>query len=143
MAPPKSSQLEDPKIRNPPIVWTADNRRLIYQLFTILEENNSIQKGIWPRKGEHGNKSKAVNYRNLARKLFAQETDIGNRLEDPKVLAHYGMTVENQISKLQKGFETAKEMLRVTGSGVLDKGEIREDTKLRSIWKEVELFFIV
>lgn len=45
MAPPKSSQLEDPKIRNPPIVWTADNRRLIYQLFIILEENNSIRKG--------------------------------------------------------------------------------------------------
>lgn len=137
MAPPKSSQLEGPKIRNPLIVWTADSRRLIYQLFTILEENNSIRKDIWPQKG---NKSKTVNYRNLARKLFAQETDIGNRLEDPKVLAHYGMTVKNQISKLKKGFKTAKEMLRVTDSGLLHEGEIREDTKLMSIWKEVELF---
>lgn len=140
MAPPNPSQLEGPKIRYPPIVWTADNRRLTYQLFTILEENNSIQKGIWPRKGEHGNKSKTVNYRNLARKLFAQEMDIGNRLEDPKVLAHYGMTVKNQISKLEKGFKTAKEMLRVTGSGLLHEGEIREDTELMSIWKEVKLF---
>ena len=137
MAPPKSSQVE--KIRNPPIVWTADNRRLIYQLFTILEENSSIRKGIWPRKGEHGNKSKTVNYRNLARKLFAQETDIGNRLDDPKVLAHYGMTIKNQLSKLEKGFKTAKDMLRVTGSGLLHEGEIREDTELMSIWKEVEL----
>ena len=138
MAPPKSSQVE--KIRNPSIVWTADNQRLIYQLFTILEENSSIQKGIWPRKGEHGNKSKTVNYRNLARKLFAQETNIGNRLDDPKVLAHYGMTIKNQLSKLEKGFKTTKDMLRVTGSGLLHKGEIREDTELMCIWKEVELF---
>lgn len=140
MAPPKSSQLEGPKTRNPPIVWTADNPRLVYQLLTILEENSSIRKGIWPRKGEHGNKSKTVNYRNLARKLFAQETDIGNRLEDPKVLAHYGMTVKNQISKLEKGFKTTKEMLRVTSSGLLHEGEIHEDTELMSIWKEVEQF---
>ena len=90
MAPPKSSQLEGLKIRNPPIVWTADNRQLISQLFTILEENDLIQKGIWPRKREHGNKSKTVNYRNLARKLFVQETDIGNCLEGPKVLAITG-----------------------------------------------------
>lgn len=140
MAPPKSSQLEGPKIRNLPIIWTANNRRLIYQLFTILEENNLIRKGIWPRKGEHGNKSKTVNYKNLARKLFAQETDIGNSLEDPKVLAHYGMTVKNQISKLEKEFKTAKEMLRVTSSELLHKGEVCEDTELMSIWKEVELF---
>lgn len=76
----------------------------------------------------------------MARKLFAQETDIDNRLEDPKVLAHYRMTVKNQISKLEKGFKTAKEMLRVTGLGLLHEGEIREDTELMSIWKEVEQF---
>ena len=133
MAPPKSSQVERPKLRNPPIVWTADNRRLIYQLFTILEENNLIQKGIWLRKREHSKKSKTINYRNLARKLFAQETDIGNRLDDSKVLAHYEMTVKNQLSKLEKRFKTAKDMLRVTGSGLLHKGEIHEDTKLMSI----------
>ena len=50
------------------------------------------------------------------------------------------MTAKNQISKLEKGFKTAKEMLRVTGSGLLYKGEMGENTELMSIWKEVELF---
>lgn len=31
-------------------------------------------------------------------------------------------------------------MLRIMGSGLLYKGEIRKDIKLISIWKEVELF---
>lgn len=44
------------------------------------------------------------------------------------------------VTGLQKGFKTAKEMLRVTGSGLLHEGEIREDTELMSIWKEVEQF---
>lgn len=94
MAPPKFSQLESSKIRNPPIVLVADNRRLIYQLFTILEENNLIQKGIFVQKREYSNKSKIVNYKNLARKLFAQETDIDNFLDNLKVLAHYKIIVK-------------------------------------------------
>lgn len=105
-----------------------------------MEENSSIRKGIWPRKGEHGSKSKNANYKSLAKKLFAQEPEIGDRLEDSKVLAHYRMTIKNQISKLEKGFKIAKDMLRVTGSGLLHEGEIRNDSELMSIWKEVEQF---
>ena len=140
MPPPKSSQAEASKVRYPPIVWAADSRRLVHQLFTVLEENSSIRKGIWPRKREHGSKSKSANYKSLAKKLFAQEPEIGDRLEDSKVLTHYGMTIKNQISKLEKGFKVAKDMLRVTGSGLLHEGKIREDSELMSIWKEVEQF---
>lgn len=80
MPPSKSSQAEGSKVRYPPIVWAADSRRLVHQLFTVLEENSSIRKGIWPRKGEHGSKSKSANYKSLARKLFPQESEIGDRL---------------------------------------------------------------
>lgn len=31
-------------------------------------------------------------------------------------------------------------MLRITGSRLIHEGEIREDTELMSIWKEVEQF---
>ena len=49
------------------------------------------------------------------------------------MLFHYGMTIKNQISKLEKGFKIAKDMLRVTGSGLLHKDEIRKDSELMSI----------
>lgn len=59
--------------------------------------------------------------------------DIHNYLKDPKVFAYYGMIIENQICKLQKGFKTAKEMLRFTYLRLFDKGEIHKDTKLINI----------
>lgn len=43
------------------------------------------------------------------------------------------MTIKNQLSKLEKGFKIAKDMLRDTGSGLLHKSEICKDTKLMSI----------
>lgn len=80
-----------------------------------------IKKNIWPQKGKHGNKSKEVNYRNLARKLFAQEADISDCLKDPIVFAHYRMTVKNQISKLKKRFKIDKKMLCIIGLRLLHK----------------------
>lgn len=85
------------------------------------------------QKREHSNKSKIVNYRNLARKLFAQETDIGNYLEDLKVLAYYEMIVKNQLSKLKKGFKTIKDILRIISLGLLCKRKIYENTELMNI----------
>lgn len=43
---------------------------LIYQLSIILEEDNLIQKDIWPQKREYNNKLKIINYKNLAKKLL-------------------------------------------------------------------------
>lgn len=113
MALLKSSQLKDLKIRNSSIVWTIDNWQLIFQLFTILEENNLIQKGIWLQEERYGNKSRTINDKNLVTKLFIQETDIGNCLKNLKVLVYYWMTVKNKISKLEKRLKTTKEMLFV------------------------------
>lgn len=79
---------------------------MIYQLFRILEENNLIKKGIWPQKREYGNKSKIVNYKNLAKKLFTQKTNIGNCLDNLKVLAYYRIVVKNRLFKLKKRFKT-------------------------------------
>lgn len=60
-------------------------------------------------------------------------------MEDLKVVTHYRMTVKNQISKLQKGFKTNKEILNITGSELLYEDEIYKDIKLINIWKEVKL----
>lgn len=54
------------------------------------------------QKKKYGNKLKTVNYRNLVKKLFAQETNISNCLNNLKVFAHYGIIVKNQLSKLEK-----------------------------------------
>lgn len=66
------------------------------------------------QKGEYGIKSKTVNYRNLTKKLFAQEIDISNCQDDPKVLAYYEIIFKNQLSKLEKRFKTTKDILCVT-----------------------------
>ena len=49
------------------IPWTADNKKLIDDLFDKLDENDTIRKGIWPEKGARtGGSKKVVLYSNLA-----------------------------------------------------------------------------
>lgn len=55
----------------PLVAWNVDDKRLVKEIFTILEKNNTIQKGIWPRKEENSEeKSKISYFKALAKKLF-------------------------------------------------------------------------
>lgn len=45
----------------PIVIWSANNKRLIWMIFTILEEDDTIRRGIWPQKGNH--------YKNLAQEV--------------------------------------------------------------------------
>ena len=58
----------------PMVPWNVDDKGLGKEIFKILEENSTIRKGIWPRKGENsGGKSKISHFKALAQKLFQSD----------------------------------------------------------------------
>ena len=83
----------------PLVAWNADDKQLVKEIFTILEENSSIRKGIWPRKEENfKRKFKISHFKALAKKLFQNEPQIKNILKEEKAVTHYGTTVKNQVA---------------------------------------------
>ena len=49
------------------VIWSANNKWFIWMIFTILEEDNTIRRGIWPQKVDTvSGKSKTTHYKNLA-----------------------------------------------------------------------------
>ncbi len=88
----------------PPVAWNAEDKRLVKEIFTILEGNSTIRKRIWPRRGENsGGKSKISHFKILAKKLFQNEWQIKYFLKDEKTVTHYGNAVKNQVARLKKG----------------------------------------
>ena len=82
----------------PPILWNADDKRLVKKIFTIFEENSTIRKGIWPRKWENfGGKSKISHFKALIRKLFQSDQQIKDLLKEDKAVTHYGTMVKNRV----------------------------------------------
>ena len=124
----------------PPFPWNADDKRLVKEIFTILEENSTIRKGIWPRKGENsGGKSKISHFKALARKLFQSDQQIKDLLKEDKAVTHYGTTVKNRVAQLEKGWKKAKETLGVTGAGLTHKDDIYEGSYIMDKWHEVRI----
>lgn len=124
----------------PPVAWNADDKRLVKKIFTILEENSSIRKGIWPRKGENsGRKSKISHFKALAKKLFQNEPQIKNHLKEERAVTHYGSTVKNQVARLEKRWKKAKETLGVTGAGLPHEDDIYEGSYIMDKWHEVRV----
>lgn len=57
------------------VIWNTNNKRLIWMIFTIFEEDNIIRKEIWPQKGDTvSEKSKPTHYKNLAQKILATKS---------------------------------------------------------------------
>lgn len=127
----------------PTIAWNADGKRLIHKLFNVLEENNTIRRGIWPRRGEATSGStKTVHRKNIAKKLLRAEPKFKNLLENPKALTHYGIAVKNQLARLEDGWKKAKQSLGITGAGLVNEDDIWEGSnKLRNKWKEVKKIY--
>ncbi len=87
----------------PPVAWNAEDKRLVKEIFTILEENSTIRKGIWSQRGENsGRKSKIFHFKILAKKLFQNESQIKDFLKDEKAVTHYRNAVKNQVARLEK-----------------------------------------
>ena len=124
----------------PPVAWNADDKRLVKEIFTILEENSTIRKGIWPRKGENsGGKSKISYFKALARKLFQSEPQIKDLLKEDKAVTNYGTTVKNRVAQLEKVRKKAKETVGVTGAGLPHEDDIHEGSYIMDKWHEVRV----
>lgn len=109
----------------PVILWTADNKHLIQEIFNILHDNNTIKRGIWPQRGKLiSSHNKAIYQKNLAEKLLKDEKKIMPLLKDSKALTHYGNAVKYPIAKLEKSWKAVKETLGVTGAGLPNKKAI-------------------
>ena len=66
----------------PPVPWNADAKRLIKEIFTILEENSTIRKSIWPWQRENsGGKLKISHFKALAQKIFQSDQQIKDLLK--------------------------------------------------------------
>lgn len=77
-------------------------------IFIILEEVDIIRRGIWPQKGDIvSGKSKATHYKNLAQKILATKPVFYLIVtqNDEKGAIHFGKSVENHLSWLEKRFQ--------------------------------------
>lgn len=102
----------------PTVIWSANNKRLIWMIFMILEEDDTIRRGIWPQKDDTvSRKSKATHYKNLAKNVLSTEPDFHPFVSqnDRKAATHFGKSVKNQLSRLEKGFKEARTNLGITG----------------------------
>lgn len=124
----------------PVIAWTADNKRLIHELLNVLQENDSIRRDIWPRKGETiSGQVKAIHRKNIAKKLFNAEPEIKDLLADPKALPHYGIAIKNQLARLERTWKNAKETLGIIGASLPSEEYILDGpNELRIRWNDVK-----
>ena len=62
-------------------------------IFTVLEEDDTIRRGIWPRKGDSvSGKSKSTHYKNLAQKVRVSEPEFQPLVtkNNGKAATHFG-----------------------------------------------------
>lgn len=126
----------------PTVVWSANNKRLIWMIFTVLEEDDTIRQGIWPRKGDSvSGKSKSTHYKNLAQKVLVSEPEFQPLVtkNDGKAAIHFGTSVKNQMARLEKGFKEARENLGITGGGLPNEDAIWPEGEVRDKWEQVKI----
>ncbi|MCJ1344479.1 hypothetical protein MMC31_002682 [Peltigera leucophlebia] len=126
----------------PPIAWNAEDKRLVKEIFTILEKNSTIQKGIWLHRGENfGGKSKISHFKILARKLFQNELQIKDFLKEEKAVTHYENAIKNQVAQLEKRWKKAKVTLIVTGAGLPYEDDIHKGLYIMNKWHKVRVVY--
>lgn len=87
----------------PSIPWSADKRRLISELLSILQQDVCLRKGLWPHQGETPlAQSKATNQRYLAKKLLRDEPNIMKYMSHPTAVAYNGLEL-NRVTRLDRG----------------------------------------
>lgn len=128
----------------PVIAWTANDKRLTHELLNVLQEDDSIRRGIWLRRGEKisGQQNpitKSDHRRNLARKLLKDETRIKDLLEDPKAVSHYQRVIKYQLARLETTWKKAKETLGITGAALRNEDFICDGSyETQEKWDEVK-----
>ncbi|MCJ1462479.1 hypothetical protein MMC07_001081 [Pseudocyphellaria aurata] len=96
----------------PVVPWTANNSHLTHALFSVLQENRSLRKRIWPPAGELPSAAiRAGSCKLIAKILLKDEAAINGLLKDANALACYGTAVDNQIAKLESTWKKARDIL--------------------------------
>ena len=111
-------------------------------IFTVLEEDDTIWRGIWPRKGDSvSGKSKSTHYKNLAQKVLVSEPEFQPLVtkNDGKAAIHFGTFVKNQMARLEKGFKEAWENLGITGGGLPNEDAIWPEGEVWDKWEQVKI----
>ncbi|MCJ1422839.1 hypothetical protein MMC29_000719 [Sticta canariensis] len=128
----------------PVIAWTANDKRLTHELLSILHKNDTLRRGVWPRRGENisGQNNpitKSDHRRNIARKLLKNESRIIDLLEDPKALCHYQRVIKYQLARLETTWKKAKETLGITIAGLPNEDSIYDRSyETQEKWDEVK-----
>ncbi|MCJ1468547.1 hypothetical protein MMC07_007176 [Pseudocyphellaria aurata] len=122
----------------PGVAWSADNKRLTFELLDLLENNQSIRQVIWPVRGENTQgQNKAVQRREITKKLFKADPRIKDFLKDPRALSHYGMAIKNHLARLEVGWNYARKVLGVAGASLPNEGAIWNGPgEIRERWNE-------
>ncbi|MCJ1469693.1 hypothetical protein MMC07_008329 [Pseudocyphellaria aurata] len=123
----------------PTLRWNANNKRLIHELFNVLDDAPSIRKGLWPRRGESvSGGAKVIHRKNLARKLLESDPVFAVHVNNPIGLSHFEKAIKSQIWRLEKSWKKAKDTLGVTGAGLPDEDAIGNEGPVRDKWEEVK-----
>ena len=128
----------------PTVLWSANNKHLVFKLFDMLETNDNLQRGIWPQKGDNvSGLNKVVVCKNITKKLLETKTKYKHLMTNLQALTHYENSVKNQLHKLKKNWKNAKETLRVTDAGLVYENKIwPRENEICSKWKEVKEVFL-
>lgn len=103
-------------------------------IFTVLQENNTIWREIWPWTRDSVNgKSKSMHYKNLAQKVLVSEPEFQPLISKNhrKAVTYFGTFIKNQMTQLEKRFKEAWENLGIISGGLLNKDTIWSKSEVR------------
>lgn len=117
--------------------WKLDDKQLIKEIFRILEENNAIQKSIWPLKTQNSKtKSKISHFETLAKELLQDEPKIKDFLKIERTVKHYCINIKNQVSRCKK-IKIKIMTSTVTKAEIFHKDTINKESHIMNKWQEV------
>lgn len=109
----------------PSVQWDTNDRALSRELMTILEDNISLKRAIWPGPREAaGGKSKETAYDVLTRRLLNKHRKYSKHLHTRDGNTYYTLSVKAHLWRLQDNYKKAKERLGVTATELMNENVI-------------------
>ncbi|MCJ1461409.1 hypothetical protein MMC07_000006 [Pseudocyphellaria aurata] len=115
----------------PQVAWAANDRRLTWELSSILEDNSFLKRAIWPAPGDAtAGKTKTTTYKELAERFFGGENSEYRKHVRGKAGKQFNsQSIKRQVGRIQDAFKKAKVQLGVTGAGLLSEDDIWPDSE--------------
>lgn len=109
----------------PSVQWDTNDRALSRELITILEDNVSLKRAIWPGPGEAvAGISKETAYEVLTRRLLNKHREYSKHLHTQEGNTYYMLSVKAHLWKFQDSYKKAKERLGVTATEIMNENVI-------------------